>query len=328
MEYSLSYLNIKSLCKSYKKEKVLDNISLEMNEKSFSCILGPSGCGKSTLLKLIAGFETVDSGEIYLNNNDITFLSPSKRNIGIVFQNYALFPNLTAYKNISFALQNKKLDRNLKKEKINEILRKFHLEEHSQKYPYQLSGGQQQRVALARSLILSPKVLLLDEPLSALDAKVREHLRAELKEIHEQFNITVIMVTHDQDEALIMADKIFVMDKGEIIQSGSPSDIYEKPENLFVANFIGTMNQIKLDEGNIFIRPEHFKIVDEDQSYTIKSKIEGIDYRGSFYRLTLSHKNQNFYVDISSLDMEEKQLIIQNNIYLNLPEEYCLKLSS
>lgn len=306
---------------------VLKDISINIAEKTFACILGPSGCGKTTLLNIIAGFIHVDSGAIILNNKDITQDSPSKRNIGIVFQNYALFPNLTAYKNIAFALTNKKLSKKAKKEKVESIILKLGLETHAHKYPYQLSGGQQQRVALARSLILSPKLLLLDEPLSALDAIVREQLRQELKEIHNEFNITTIMVTHDQEEALTMSDQIVVMDHGTIQQIGTPKNIYEKPVNTFVANFIGKINHIEIDNNYIYIRPEHI-IIKKSEPHSIKfqAKIEAIDYLASFYRLTCYSQSQKIVIDLTSLDMERYRLKKEDIINIELPEKYRLKL--
>jgi iron(III) transport system ATP-binding protein len=232
------------LTKKFGEFVALDDISLEVNEGEFVCFLGPSGCGKTTFLRAIAGLDIQTSGTVHQADTDISALPPSERDFGIVFQSYALFPNLTVEKNIAFGLENQKLSRADIKKRVDELLELVGLPDQPKKYPSQLSGGQQQRIALARAIATSPGLLLLDEPLSALDAKVRAYLRHEVKALQRKLGVTTIMVTHDQEEALTMADRIVVMNQGVIDQVGTPTEIYREPKTLFVANFIGTMNQV------------------------------------------------------------------------------------
>lgn len=237
-------VEIKNINLSYGDNHVLKNINIEIKEKDFFTFLGPSGCGKTTLLRLIAGFEKSQSGEVFVSGQEISNLNPWERNVGMVFQNYALWPHMTVFKNISFGLEEKKFSKIEINEKVKEILKLVDLAELSERYPYQLSGGQQQRVALARTLIIKPKVLLLDEPLSNLDAKLRIQMREELLTMHQKLGITIIFVTHDQEEANSMSDTIAVFNKGIVQQIGKPIDLYNNPKNLFVANFLGTTNII------------------------------------------------------------------------------------
>lgn len=237
-----AYLNIHKLNKSFANFKALEDISLNVEEGEFICFLGPSGCGKTTLLRCIAGLEIADQGVITQANTNITHLPASQRDFGIVFQSYALFPNLTVADNLALALKQQGHNRKEVHKKVNHWLSVIDLVGSGDKFPSQLSGGQQQRVALARALALSPGLLLLDEPLSALDAKVRHHLRTEICQLQKQLGITTIMVTHDQEEAMVMADKIVVMNHGKIEQVGTPSEIYLEPASHFVANFVGSMN--------------------------------------------------------------------------------------
>jgi len=237
-----AYLNIHKLNKSFANFKALEDISLSVEEGEFICFLGPSGCGKTTLLRCIAGLEIADQGYITQASKDITRLPASHRDFGIVFQSYALFPNLTVADNLALALKQQGHNKKEVQKKVNHWLSVIDLAGSGDKFPSQLSGGQQQRVALARALALSPGLLLLDEPLSALDAKVRHHLRTEICQLQKQLGITTIMVTHDQEEAMVMADKIVVMNHGKIEQVGTPSEIYLEPASHFVANFVGSMN--------------------------------------------------------------------------------------
>lgn len=239
-----AYLQISSLWKAFGDFLALKDISLTIEEGEFVCFLGPSGCGKTTLLRAIAGLDLQTSGEIIQAGHDISLLPPAERDFGIVFQSYALFPNLTIEKNIAFGLENSGLAKSAIAVRVAELLELVGLPDQRKKYPAQLSGGQQQRIALARAIAMSPGLLLLDEPLSALDAKVRVHLRHEVKDLQRKLGITTVMVTHDQEEALSMADRIVVMNHGVIEQIGSPTEIYREPETLFVADFIGEMNQI------------------------------------------------------------------------------------
>ncbi len=238
------YLRIEDLWKAFGNFLALKNITLEIDEGEFVCFLGPSGCGKTTLLRAIAGLDLQTKGRVLQDGRDVSNLPPSERDFGIVFQSYALFPNLTIEKNIAFGLENTGRSKPEIKARVADLLELVGLPDQGKKYPAQLSGGQQQRIALARAIATSPGLLLLDEPLSALDAKVRVHLRHEIKELQRKLGVTTVMVTHDQEEALSMADRIVVMNDGVIEQVGSPTDVYREPANLFVADFIGEMNQI------------------------------------------------------------------------------------
>jgi len=240
-------LRILNLYKSYGENKVLKNFNLTIDKGEFVTFLGPSGCGKSTALNCICGLIPITSGEIYVDDECIddglkSTIPPEKRGFGMVFQNYALFPHLTVYKNIAFGLEIKKLSNEEIKKRVLEALSQVHLEGYEDKYPGQLSGGQQQRVAIARCIVMEPRLLLLDEPLSNLDAKLRVEMRYELKSLHERLHISTIYVTHDQNEALALSDKIVVMKSGVIQQVGTPEEIYSKPANLFVADFMGYKN--------------------------------------------------------------------------------------
>ncbi len=235
-------LNIRGIHKRFKHFTALHAIDLELRNGELLCFLGPSGCGKTTLLRLIAGLDEIDQGQIFKNGEDITHLKTENRRCGIVFQNYALFPNLTIAENIAYGLIGKRWNKSLRQTRVTELLALVGLTGSEQKYPLQLSGGQQQRVALARAIAPEPDILLLDEPLSALDARVRLHLRQEIRALQQRLNIPTILVTHDQEEALTMADRIVVMNHGVIEQIGTPEDIYHHPQSRFVANFIGQMN--------------------------------------------------------------------------------------
>ena len=241
---SSTFLKIDNLWKAFGKFLALKEISLEINEGEFVCFLGPSGCGKTTLLRAIAGLDLQTSGYVEQAGRDISNLPPEERDFGIVFQSYALFPNLTIEKNIAFGLENTGKKKAEVTARVDELLELVGLPDQGKKYPAQLSGGQQQRIALARAIATEPGLLLLDEPLSALDAKVRVHLRHEIKELQRKLGVTTVMVTHDQEEGLSMADRIVVMNHGVIEQVGTPTEIYRHPSSLFVADFIGEMNQV------------------------------------------------------------------------------------
>ncbi len=236
------YLRIIDLTKKFGPFTALDRVSLEIFDGEFVCFLGPSGCGKTTLLRAIAGLDVQTYGRIEQSGEDVSALPPTERDFGIVFQSYALFPNMTVSKNIAYGLENRKNSKKEIKQRVAELLELVGLPDQAQKYPAQLSGGQQQRIALARALATSPGLLLLDEPLSALDAKVRVHLRHEVRALQERLGVTTVMVTHDQEEALTMADRIVVMNDGVIEQVGTPLEVYREPATIFVADFIGTMN--------------------------------------------------------------------------------------
>ncbi|MGE4250957.1 MAG: ABC transporter ATP-binding protein [Parvibaculaceae bacterium] len=223
----------------------VDDVTLAVAEGEFITLLGPSGCGKTTLLRMLAGFERPDRGAIRLDGHDVTQLPPYKRDVNMVFQDYALFPHLTIAKNVAFGLERLRLDRADIVRKVEETLQLVGLADKADRMPHQLSGGQRQRVALARAIVRRPRVLLLDEPLSALDANLREAMQVELKHLHRKLGLTFIMVTHDQTEALVMSDRIVVMHKGRVAQAGTPADLYDRPASTYVANFVGTSNLLK-----------------------------------------------------------------------------------
>lgn len=231
-------LKIENLSKRYGKNLVLEDISFEVEKGEFLSLLGPSGCGKTTILRLIIGIEQATSGRIYKFGDDITDLSPMKRNIGIVFQNYSLFPNMNVYQNIAYALQNRKLPKEEIDKKVREIIDIVELGEHVNKKPINLSGGQQQRVAIARTLVLNPDIILFDEPMSALDAEIKVVLRNQLKEIQKKLNVTMIYVTHDQEEAFALSDRVMVLNDCRIMQLDTPYNLYHNPANEFVKKFI------------------------------------------------------------------------------------------
>lgn len=306
------YLEIENISFSYGKNKAIENISLSVEEGSFTTLLGPSGCGKTTLLKLISGFLNVQEGNIIINGINQNKLETCKREIGIVFQDYALFPHLTVEENLLYGLKIKN-----KKEKISQ--KEFNKTSHAliqqsarllgligllDRFPHELSGGQQQRVALGRALILKPKILLMDEPLSSLDAKLRNQVRDELKDIQKKFGITTIYVTHDQEEALYLSDKIAVMNHGKILQTGSPEEIYFKPKNKFVADFVGKANFIEEEKSCLVVRPEW---IDLEPSTNNDSEEQIIcrSFLGSIIRYeikTKKTKNGILIVDKSSRD--------------------------
>ncbi len=313
-ETKTPFLRITELTKKFGTFTALEDISLDVFEGEFVCFLGPSGCGKTTLLRAIAGLDIQTYGRIEQAGKDISALPPSERDFGIVFQSYALFPNLTVRKNVAYGLENRKATKADIVKRVNELLELVGLPEQSEKYPAQLSGGQQQRIALARAIATTPGLLLLDEPLSALDAKVRVELRREVKQLQERLGVTTIMVTHDQEEALTMADRIVVMNHGVIEQIGSPTDVYREPATQFVAEFIGTMNFVAgkaIGEGQVrvgdvaltaatgdlpkdqnvtvAIRPEDIVIqgVKGVESNALNIKIEEMEFLGSFVRAAL-----------------------------------------
>ena len=235
-------ISFENVNKFYEDTHVLKNINFEIEKGKFYTLLGPSGCGKTTILRIIAGFTDVSNGKVTLNGQDVTNLPPNKRKVNTVFQDYALFPHMNVFENIAFGLRLKKTPENIIKEKVADALKMVQLSGYENREISQMSGGQQQRVAIARALVNEPEVLLLDEPLSALDLKLRTDMQYELRELQQRLGITFIFVTHDQEEALAMSDEIFVMSKGEIVQSGTPVDIYDEPINRFVADFIGESN--------------------------------------------------------------------------------------
>ncbi|MGC5327429.1 ABC transporter ATP-binding protein [Brevibacillus sp. SYSU BS000544] len=296
-----AYLSVQGISKQFGTFTALKDIHIDIRKNEFVCLLGPSGCGKTTLLRILSGLEKPTSGKLFANGREITSLPPAKRNAGMMFQSYALFPNLTASQNIAYGLKQKKWSKREIDEKVHEVLDMVDLVKVYDKYPAQLSGGQQQRIALARAIALSPDFLLLDEPLSALDAKVRLKLRREIRRLHEQLGMTTVMVTHDQDEALAMADQIVVMNNAEIVQKGRPEEIYEQPSSPFVADFIGAFNFFSADQFDGFtqeksslygIRPEHVRVLEADSEVGLQAVVADMEFRGPFYRVMLQVINE------------------------------------
>jgi iron(III) transport system ATP-binding protein len=237
-------LRLVNIVKTYGKLRAIDNLNLTVEDGELLTLLGPSGCGKTTTLRAVTGFVAPDSGEIFIGDRRISDIPPEKRGIGLVFQNYALWPHMTVFQNLAFGLQLKKMSKPQIRKKVAEGLAIVKLEELESRYPRQLSGGQQQRVALARALVLEPDILLLDEPLSNLDALLREQMRFEIAQLHKQYEITTIYVTHDQTEAMVISDRIAVLDRGKLMQLATPAEVYSRPANKFVAGFMGTTNFI------------------------------------------------------------------------------------
>ena len=241
---TMTPITLRNIVKHFGSTAAVDGVDIDIPAGSLFFLLGPSGCGKTTLLRMMAGFTDVTAGTIRFGDQDVTYTQPSKRNTGMVFQGYALWPHMTVYQNVAFGLDVRKISREDKAKRVEKALKGVQMEEYAQRRPNQLSGGQQQRVALARALVIEPTVLLLDEPLSNLDAKLRLEMREEIKRICKQANITAVYVTHDQDEALSMADGIAVLSKGKLVQVGAPRELYHRPRNRFVADFLGETNFI------------------------------------------------------------------------------------
>lgn len=253
---------IEHLVKNFNKTKVLKDISLEIEDGSFTILLGPSGCGKSTLLRIIAGLETPTSGRLFIDDKDVTDSEPKDREIAMVFQNYALYPHMSVFKNVEYGLKIKKIPKEKRRKMVDDVLKMVDLSDQAEKLPAQMSGGQRQRVALARAIVKDPRVFLMDEPLSNLDAKLRTQMRFELIEMYKKVKNTFLYVTHDQVEAMSMGTYIVVMNQGEIMQKGTPKEIYTNPANLFVAQFIGAppANIIDMNHFYLGVRPENIKI--------------------------------------------------------------------
>ena len=274
----MSFVSVEQLQKHYGDTPVFSDINFTIARGEFVTLLGPSGCGKSTLLRCIAGLTPVNSGRILLDGHDLVPLSPQKRDIGMVFQSYALFPNMTVQQNVAFGLRMQKVAKDQVTQRVDEALRLVELHDLANRYPHQLSGGQCQRVALARSLVTRPRLLLLDEPLSALDARIRKHLREQIRAIQQELGLTTIFVTHDQEEALTMSDRIFLMNKGLIVQSGDAQSLYTAPTDAFAAGFIGNYNLLDSDQaGKLLQRPVHTRLAirPEAISLSLTGELEG-----------------------------------------------------
>ena len=313
-------IQFKNIVKEFDGQIVLKGINLDIYENEFVTLLGPSGCGKTTLLRILGGFLRQNEGQVIFDNEDISDMPPYKRELNTVFQKYALFPHMNVYDNIAFGLKIKKEPKDVIEQKVNRMLKLVGLEDYGKRSVTEMSGGQQQRVAIARALVNEPKVLLLDEPLGALDAKIRKQMQIELKKIQREVGITFIYVTHDQEEALSMSDTVVVMNNGEIQQIGSPTDIYNEPENRFVAGFIGESNIIEgtmirdflvefdgfrfecVDKGfedneaiEVVLRPEDLDIVEPDQA-KIRGTVRNITFKGVHYEILVETELRTYMV--------------------------------
>jgi putative spermidine/putrescine transport system ATP-binding protein len=335
----MAFLDIQNISKSFSKDTyAVKEFDLQVEKGELVSFLGPSGCGKTTTLRIVAGFERPTTGVVCINNKDITNQPPNKRDVGMVFQAYALFPNMTVGENIGFGMKVAKKPADEIKSRVNELLTLIHMPDFGDRYPNQLSGGQQQRVALARALALRPEVLLLDEPLSALDAKIRVSLRAEIRSIQRQLGITAIYVTHDQEEALSLSDRVVVMNGGRMEQVGTPFEVYNFPKTEFVAQFVGVLNSTKAeivdpasnrlkidsqqvqtaeslekyhagDQVVVAIRPERLTFASEGQKANLlECALENITFLGSIVRVTVKVGQYNLFMDTF------------NNPFLELPK--------
>lgn len=282
-------INMKNISKSYDKVDVIKNLDLQIADKEFTTLLGPSGCGKTTVLRMIAGLETPTSGEIYFDDKCVFSdkkginIPPEKRNIGFVFQDFALWPHLTVFENVAFGLRARRDTKNME-ERVMHALKAVRLEEYRDRYPSQLSGGQQQRVGFARAIVTRPDCILFDEPLSALDAILRDEMRIEIKRLTVELGVTAVFVTHDQMEAMSMSDRIVVLNKGAIEQQGKPEEIYQSPSTPFTAKFIGKSNW--LDQDTMF-RPETASLEKKDGYKEYRAVVDGVQFLGENYQLYL-----------------------------------------
>lgn len=320
----MAYIEFRNITKLFGDNRVLDEITMEVQKGDLVTLLGPSGCGKSTLLRCLSGLESVTEGQIFLDGEDITETPPSQRNVGMVFQQYSLFPNMTVEQNIAFGLKMKKAAPEVIDEKVRGAIRMVELEGKEKSYPANLSGGQQQRVALARSIVMEPKVLLLDEPLSAIDAKLRKSLQSSIRQIHKELGLTTIFVTHDQDEAMVMSDVIRLFHAGKIEQSGSPIAMYTEPKTKFAAGFIGNYNILTASEfirvtgkpyeasEDVAIRPETISV-----SRTVKDVANAYHFEGIIKNNTPRGNVLRYDIDVNGVMLKADVLFRSFQLYEN-----------
>jgi sulfate/thiosulfate transport system ATP-binding protein len=324
---------VENVSKRFGSFQAVDRVSLEIGSGSLVALLGPSGSGKSTLLRLISGLETPDSGRIWLTGTEATYQSVQERNIGFVFQHYALFKHLTVRQNIAFGLEIRKATATKVKQRVEELLELVQLSGLGERYPSQLSGGQRQRVALARALAVEPKVLLLDEPFGALDAKVRKDLRAWLRRLHDEVHVTTVFVTHDQEEAMEVSDKIVVMNKGRVEQVGTPAEIYDRPATAFVMSFIGPVNVLpsssdifqnsgfETTNPEMFLRPQDISIEIEPNSSCVSATVHRLIHLGSEIQAELAlDDGQTIVAHLTRERFDELQLEPQQQVFVK-PKE-------
>ncbi len=352
----MSYVEISKLNKSFGLNHVVKDVSLEIEKGEFISLLGPSGCGKTTVLRMLAGFELPSSGQIKVEGVDMTSVATAKRGVGMVFQAYALFPNMTVADNVAFGLKVAGKPTSEIKSRVEEMLTLIKLPHLGTRYPFQLSGGQQQRVALARALAIQPRILLLDEPLSALDAKIRVSLREEIREVQRTLGITTVFVTHDQEEALSMSDRVVVMNEGSVEQLGTPLEIYNKPRTRFVASFVGTLTIMKAkivnpmartltigdqtvtskfsphgkagDEVSIALRPEAVSLGKaKATANTLKVDVTDINFLGSIMRVKMRCGSQNISLDMFN-QTKSKPPTIGSSVMINFDQNDLVLLDA
>ena len=346
----MSEVKIANIVKQFGDSKAVDNFNIVIKDGQFVSLLGPSGCGKTTMLRMIAGFEKPTSGEIYIGNKLMSsnkqkvFIPPEKRNLGMVFQSYAVWPHMNVFDNVAYPLKIKKMKKDVIKEKVDNILQIVHLSQYADRYPNQLSGGQQQRIALGRALVAEPDLLLLDEPLSNLDAKLRESMRFEIKDIQKKLNMTVVYVTHDQAEAMAMSDVIIVINHGVIQQIDKPINVYSNPVNQFVANFIGKVNFIKGESNGEDVKVPaidyNFKqkndvngkavVAIRPENISLSKSGEGI--HGKLKRLSYLGEELDLRVDINGVDIRITEsadkyddLKVGDDVFLTLNKKYVFE---
>lgn len=312
-------IKIKNAQKRYGNKIIIEDLSVDIKQGEFFTLLGPSGCGKTTLLRMIAGFNSIEGGDFFFNEKRINDLDPAKRNIGMVFQNYAIFPHLSVEDNVKFGLKNRNTPRDIMETETNKFLKLMQIDEYKDRMPDRLSGGQQQRVALARALVIKPDVLLMDEPLSNLDAKLRIEMRTAIKEIQNSIGITTVYVTHDQEEAMAVSDRIAVMKDGKIQHLGTPKDIYQRPANLFVSTFIGRTNIIK---GNLRKEADNFILKIADDYEILMNNIVDKSVQGE---VLLSIRPEEFVI---SEDKTGIEAFIDDSIFLGLNTHYHVHLKN
>lgn len=343
-------VRLENISKSFENKKIIKNLSLDIYEGEFLTLLGPSGCGKTTILRMISGLESVSEGKVYIDGEDVTNIDPTNRAVNTIFQNFALFPHMTVWDNVAFGLKMKKIPKIESEKRIKKAIKLVKLEGFENRYPAQLSGGQQQRVAIARGIVMNHKVLLLDESLCSLDLKLKREMQIELKKLQKKLGMTFIYVTHDQDEALTMSDRIAIINKGIIEQLDSPKNIYRYPKTTFVADFIGESNIIKAKIENVYeekamvnilenlnfaiknnnyhkgdnikllFRPETFEVHKNYVKNSIPGTVEDYVYDGQFTKLEIKigkEEQTTLKVTISDADLCHKD----DQIYLSIPEE-------
>lgn len=318
---------MRNICKSYGDVKVIENLDLHIKDGEFAVLVGASGCGKTTLLRIIAGIGPATSGELYFDGEEVSDLPPGRRDIAMVFQNYAIYPTMKVRENIEFGLKNRGVPKEERRRLVAEVSKKVGLEEYLNRKPSELSGGQRQRVALARAMVKNPSIFLMDEPLSNLDAKLRVSMRSELIELHHQMQTTFVYVTHDQAEAMSMADTIILMDGGKIQQQGSPEEIYNDPNSVFVAQFIGTppMNVLPLQQVQVGYRPERMLLSREpvEDAYVRKARIVTREMLGSetLYKLYLEDEALPEEKRNVTAKLTDHSFAVNDSVWLHVPAE-------